>query len=497
MNGEFFSRIRCPALRSRISSPAEAANLIKNGMHVGTSGFTPCGYPKVVPLALAERVKKGEKIGLTLGTGASVGHELDETWASLGIIKRRYPYQTGKIINQEINKGSIAFTDIHLSQVGKKIRRGILGSLDMAIVEAIAITEEGGIIPSTSVGLAPVFVAEAKGVIVEINTTQPQELEGMHDIYPVVNPAPPEPINIYQGSERIGLSYIPCNPDKIAAIVHSQIPDEARDLGKPDEVTEKIARHLIEFLIQEFGEVPLPPIQSGVGPLANHVLMGLLSGPWDKFTIWSEVIQDAVLDMIDADRVWFASGTSLTPSPDRLRRFHAEIEKYRKRIILRPLEISNHPEIIRRLNLISMNTVLEVDIYGNANSTHILGSRMVNGIGGSGDFSRNAGLVVMMTPSITGNGQVSRIVPHVAHVDHTEHEVHVVVTEQGIADLRGKTPREKAKEIIENCAHPTYRTLLKDYFQRALKATGGHTPILLEEALGWHLRYVKTGSMKV
>ncbi|MCX7981373.1 MAG: succinate CoA transferase [Syntrophales bacterium] len=496
MDRDFLSRIRCERLRPRIKTAEEAAGLIKDGMHVGTSGFTPCGYPKVVPLAVAERVKRGEKITLTVGTGASVGRELDETWASLGIIERRYPYQTGNIINRLINEGVVAFTDIHLSQVGKHVRQKLLGPMDLAIVEAVAVTEEGGIVPSTSVGSAPVFVAEAKDVVIEINTTQPPHLEGMHDIFPTSSPPLAKPIPICRGDERIGLPFIPCNPEKIAAIVHSTIPDEARELGNPDETTEQIARHLIDFLLEEFGSQQLPPIQSGVGPLANHVLKGLLAGPWETFVIWSEVIQDAVLDMINAKRIQFASGTSLSPSPAILKRFYEEIDKYVGKIILRPQEISNHPEIIRRLNLLSMNAVLEIDIYGNANSTHIFGSRMVNGIGGSGDFSRNAGLVIMMTPSITKEGKISRIVPLVTHVDHTEHEVHVVVTEQGVADLRGKTPREKAMAIIENCSHPTYKPLLKDYLKRAMKQ-GGHTPILLEEALQWHIRCVKTGSMKM
>jgi succinyl-CoA:acetate CoA-transferase len=143
-----------------------------------------------------------------------------------------------------------------------------------------------------------------------------------------------------------------------------------------------------------------------------------------------------------------------------------------------------------------MNTALEADIYGNTNSTHIMGTTMVNGIGGSGDFSRSAGLVIMMTSSVTKGGAVSCIVPHVTHVDHTEHEVHIIVTEQGLADLRGLSPQEKVPLIINNCAHPDYQPILRDYFQRARHKSVGHTPMLLDEAYALHVRYQKTGSMK-
>ncbi len=225
-------------------------------------------------------------------------------------------------------------------------------------------------------------------------------------------------------------------------------------------------------------------------------MAGLLSSTFTGLNVWTEVIQDAMFDLIDAGKLTFVSGTSLSPSPNGLVRFYRNILSYRDKIVLRPQEISNNPEIIRRLGVIAMNTALEVDIYGNANSTHTMGCSMVNGIGGSGDFSRSAGLVVMMTPSTAREGEISCVVPHVTHIDHTEHEVHVIVTDQGLADLRGLDPREKVPVIIENCAHPDYRPLLWDYYNRAVKHSGGHIPIILDEAFSWHVRFQRTKSMK-
>ena len=83
----------------------------------------------------------------------------------------------------------------------------------------------------------------------------------------------------------------------------------------------------------------------------------------------------------------------------------------------------------------------------------------------------------------------------VSHVDHTEHDVDILVTVQGLADLRGLAPRERAVQIINNCVHPDYRAQMLDYFERACQR-GGHTPHLMDEAFSWHVRLEQTGSMK-
>jgi succinyl-CoA:acetate CoA-transferase len=169
---------------------------------------------------------------------------------------------------------------------------------------------------------------------------------------------------------------------------------------------------------------------------------------------------------------------------------------YAKHCVLRPMEISNHPEVARRLGVIAMNTAIEFDIYGHVNSTNIMGSRMMNGLGGSGDFTRNAYLSFFTTVSTAKGGDISSVVPFVSHVDHTEHDVEVFVTEQGLADVRGLSPKERALKIINNCAHPDYRPMLIDYLNRAEEGKYSHQPHLMDETHSWHDRFLKTGSMK-
>ena len=385
--------------------------------------------------------------------------------------------------------------------MAQQIRYGFFGDTDVAIIEAVCIREDGGIVPSTSVGNSPTFVSQAKKVIVEVNVSQPMSLVGMHDIYEPQDPPYREPFPIKAAGDRIGTDYIPCDPAKIVAIVPCDVPDTTRPLAPIDDDAKAMSQHLINFFLEEVkaGRLPenLLPLQSGVGSVANAVVSGLAEGPFTNLSIFTEVIQDGMLDLIDAGKVTDCSGTALSPSPDGLKRFYANIDKYSKHILLRPQEISNNPGLARRLGVITMNTAIEFDIFGNVNSTHIMGSKMMNGIGGSGDFTRNGYISIFCTNSVAKGGDISSIVPFVSHIDHTEHDVQVFCTEQGIADVRGLAPIERAYKIIENCAHPDYKQELLDYLERAIEKTNGaHTPILLDEALSWHKRFTETGSMK-
>ncbi len=497
---KFADRIRNEAFKSKIMTAEQAAMLIKDGMTIATSGFTPSGYPKAVPLALAKRAENGDKVGVTIITGASVGDELDGALSRTGVMKRRFPYQTNKSLRNCINDGSVKYMDMHLSHVPQFIDYGFFGKIDVALVEALAINEDGGIVPTTSVGVAPQAIANADVVIVEINTSQPMALEGVHDIYATEKPPHRKPIPIEASGDRVGTTYIPCDPAKIVAIVESDIIDNVRPLGAIDDDSRAISRHIIKFFEQEVAAGRLPenllPLQSGVGSVANAVLGGLVESDFTNMTCFTEVIQDSMFDLIDAGKVTVASGTSFTPSAEGLIRLKDKMDFYAKHCILRPMEISNHPELARRLGVIAMNTAIEFDIYGHVNSTNIMGSRMMNGVGGSGDFTRNAYLSIFTTVSTAKNGDISSIVPMVSHVDHTEQDVSVVVTEQGLVDMRGLCPTEKAERIIEVCAHPDYRPMLRDYFERAKRGKYKHEPHVVGEALSWHERFLKTGSMK-
>ncbi len=492
-------RIKVEQLKNRVVSADRAASWIKDGMTLGLSGFTRAGDAKAVPMALVDQ-KRNEDFKVNVYTGASLGSDLDRLFAEAGILNKRLPFQANPVMRQKINDGQIHFIDQHLSHTAELIRGRVLEPIDIAVVEAIGITEDGQLIPTTSVGNSPIFVEQAKEVIVEINVAQPQELEGVHDIYQLDKQGEREPIPLVKSDNRIGTKGIPLDFEKVKGIVITDQQDSPSTIVQPDEETKMIAGHLIDFLNKEIevGRLTkqLAPLQSGIGSIANAVLHGLIDTDFEDLEVYSEVLQDAVFDLIDAGKVRYASCSSITLSESRMKQVFSNFDQYREKLTLRPQEISNHPEIIRRLGLISINTALEVGIYGNVNSTHVSGTKMMNGIGGSGDFARNARLAIFVTKSIAKDGKISSVVPYVSHVDSTEHDVDVIVTEQGYADLRGLAPRERVPLMIDRCAHPMYRDQLREYYEEA-KKRGGHTPHVLEKALSWHTNLKENGTMQL
>jgi acetyl-CoA hydrolase len=369
------------------------------------------GYPKVLPIALADYVEKNKLQGqnkYSLFVGASSGAETENRWAQLDMIERRAPHQVGKQIAKGINEGRIMFFDKHLSMFPGDLLYGFYTKdranprLDVAVIEATAITEEGGIVPGASVGASPEIIQMADKIIIEVNTLTPS-MEGLHDI--VMGQLPPnrKPYLVMGPEDRIGTSSIPVDPDRVVAIVESRLPDMTNDNAPEDATSQAIASHLIEFLKGEVDAKRLPsnllPLQSGIGNIANAVIGGLSKGNnFHNLTVWTEVLQDSFLDLFDSGVLDFATATSIRFSPDGFKRFYRDWDHYYNKLLLRPQTVSNHPEIIRRLGVIGMNTPVEIDIYGHANSTCVNGSRMLNGLGGSADFLRSAKLSIMHTP---------------------------------------------------------------------------------------------------
>lgn len=480
----------------------EAAAFIADGMTLGFSGFTPAGACKAVPKAIAARARaehdagRAFKIGVI--TGASTGESLDGELARANAISWRTPYQSDKYLRASINKGETRFFDMHLSMLPQSIRYGFLGDIDIAVIEASDLLPDGRIVLTTSVGASPTFCSRAKKIIVELNRYHPYELRGLHDIYEPLDPPHRSPIPIIGCRDRIGRGSVKVDPRKILGVVHTNLADEIRGFKDSDPVTDQIGRNVADFLAHELGAGRIPaeflPIQSGVGNVANAVLQAIGENPEiPPFQMYSEVVQDSVIALMQSNDITFASATSLTVSPEILQQVYKNLDFFKYRILLRPQEISNHPEVIRRLGVISINTAIEADIFGNVNSTHVMGKDLMNGIGGSGDFTRNSFISIFTCPSVAKQGKISAIVPLVSHMDHSEHSVQVLITEQGIADLRGKDPSERSAAIIEQCAHPSFRDELRDY---GAKVLDGHTRQSLTRAFFLHERYLATGDMR-
>jgi succinyl-CoA:acetate CoA-transferase len=500
-------RILSEQLRSKIMSADEAAALIRDGETVAMSGFTYAGAPKAVPPALARRTlserERGRELKVRLLTGASTGPEVDRAMGDAETVAFRFPYQSDPVMRDKINAGLVEYQDMHLSHAGTLVRYGYYGKIDVAVVEVAKIRADGSLVLSTSAGLSHVYLERADRIILEVNEWLDERLEGMHDIYSIPGEhGTRREIPIFASDARCGTPYVAIDPGKVAAVVLTRAPEVAGPFKPPEEVHRRIAGHILEFLGNEVKQGRLPPsltpLQSGVGNIPNAVLIGLNEGKFEGLTAYTEIIQDGMLDMFESGKLRSASACAVTLSPDGQARLRRNLDTLRKQITLRPQDVSNNPEVIRRLGVIAMNGFVEADIYGHVNSSHIVGKGIENGIGGSGDFARNSAYTIFMSPSTAKGGRISAIVPFATHVDHTEHDVSAIVTEYGLADLRAKSPKQKAREIIERCAHPDFRPLLWDYFDRAYATNqaGRQSPHLYREAFGFHARYVESGDMR-
>ncbi|MBQ0056115.1 MAG: succinate CoA transferase [Bacteroidales bacterium] len=481
----------------------QAAALIKHGDTVSVSGFTAAGSPRVVTAALAVRAEAeheaGREFKINLYTGALTNECVDEALAKAHAIDKRMPFQGSPAMRAGINAGEINYFDMHLSVVGQYVRYGFLGKIDYCIIEALAINEDGEIVLSGGVGCVDTYSQVADKIIIELNSAYDAKIRGLHDIYTPATPPHRREIPIYEPQDRIGSPILRVDPKKVVAVVDCHYKYGVKPFTPVDETTAQLGKNVARFLTEELqsGRIPAEflPLQSGVGNVSNAILHELQEADdIPPFKLYTEVLQDQVIDLIDMGRCTFASSGSLALSDEVYDKVMDNIDFYKQHIVLRPYELSNHPEIVRRLGIVAINTALEADIFGNVNSTHVMGTKMMNGVGGAADFARNAYISVFICPSVAKGGSISAIVPYVSHVDSSEHSVMVLITEQGIADLRGKSPRQRAELIVENCAHPSYRPLLREYL-KLMDGVAGHTPLSLHNAFSFHEEFLRSGDM--
>ncbi len=308
----------------------------------------------------------GSPMRVGVFTGASTGPELDGALAAANGMQVRLPYQSDPAVRKRINDGDMEYIDIHLSHVAQYMEYGFLGKMDMAVIEVAAVYEDGRAIPSTSLGNNKSWLECADRVILEVNSWQSIDLEGMHDVYYGLD-APPrrEPIPITRSGQRIGSPYLNIPLDKVVAVIETHSPDRNTAFKQPDLPSQQIAGHILEFLEWEVkkGRMPadLLPIQSGVGNIANAVLFGLNQGKFQNLTAYTEVIQDGMIELIKSGKMISASATAFSLGPEMIKEVYGNLRNYRRSIVLRTQDISNNPGIIRRFGVISMNAMIEAD----------------------------------------------------------------------------------------------------------------------------------------
>ena len=488
--------IRKASLLKFVAPVDQAAVIIRDGMTVAMSGYAMAGYPKAVVDELVRRQKNGEALSIHLITGANVP-ELDEKLGEARVIGRRTPMCASRGLASQINDGSVHYFEQQMCKMPRLLKNGSFGRIDVAVIEVLGITEQGELIPTTSVGLTQDLVQAAEKIIIEINTAQPEKLASLHDIYKPKGWPEARPIPLVNVSQRIGRSSIPVDPDKIQAIVIAHMPERSRPQPPASPETRQIVSNLFAFLEQESQKHfngNLPPIQTGFGSLANAIAGAFSTSRFKDLQFFCGGVGEPILELLASGRATAISTAGLEMS-DRVEQIINDTPDLHRSLVIRNGDLINNAETIGRFGILALNTGLEVDIYGNVNASHIGGSRIVNGIGGGANFAQNAGLSVILLPSTGKAGAISTIVPMVSHQDIGEHDVDVVITEHGVADLRGLDDGERADAIIARCTAGTYQAMLKSYLQKSRQVCGGHHPQLPEDAFAWHRRLREQGSM--
>lgn len=484
----------CAPLKNQVTSAAKTSEVIMDGMTIAMSGYAMAGYPKAIPQELVRRKKKGEPLNINLITGANVPW-LDDLLGSSEIIGGRVPMCASKVLSSQVNSGEVRYVEQQMCKMPRLLRSQSFGKMDVLVVEALAITEEG-LIPTSSVGFTNYFLDAASEIIVEINKAQPEILFGLHDIY-IPKPAPAaEPIPLKNVRDRIGSMFLPVNPSKIKYIVETDQPEDVVDQTIGSDESRKIAEYLFNFLRKEYHTRrggPIPPIQLGFGNIANAITDLFQTSEFKDLQFFCGGVSEKVLQLLQIGK---ASGISTggISMNENAAKILDQIPDVHKKLILRNGELMNNAEVVGRLGVVALNTGIEIDIYGNVNSSHIAGNRVVYGIGGGANFAQNAGLSVLLIPSMSKGGAISNIVPMVSHQDICEHDIDIVITENGLADIRGLDDLRRAEAIITNCAAEEYKQQLFDYFTAA-KKLGGHHPQNPQMAFAWYTRLKETGTM--
>lgn len=465
-------------------SAEEAAENIPDDATLGVSSLG--GGPKEVPKHLVSAAEDEDERSLTLLGTADTGIVADHSL--IDEVEMRYPFAVWPPVKRAVNEGKMRFVDTHLSEVATEVRQGYYGGVDAAVIEAVTVGD-GWFVPSTVVGATPTYVKEADRLVIEVNREQPLGLRDLHDVFET---RVTETVPLESPGERIGGPRITFDTDKPVSVVETSQEPPAYPFEETTDKEDRIVDRLTDFVQEEVETNPLieesgvVSFEMGIGTLGNAAagsLEGVDFGDTEPY-YFGEVLQDGVLDLIDEGVIEDASAMSMVLSEEGKRRVFGNLDRYADSIVLRPLTVSNDPDAIRRFCVIAINGAVEVDVYGNVNSSHVRGNKLLQGIGGSADFSRNSLVSVFVLTSTVEDGNISTVVPMASHVDHTEHDVSVIITEQGVADLRGLPPRERAETIIENCAHPDYRKDLRSYVEEA-GAEGGHIPHDLGKSFDW------------
>lgn len=443
--------------RDKISTAENAVKKIKRGDYVFIG--SGCACPQ---LLIEQMINYSDYLGdvkilhiLTLGNAPYVEEKFTNVF-------RHNAFFIGANVREAIAKGRADYTPVHLSEIPLLLEKDLI-HVDIALIQVSPPDLHGFCSYGISVDIVKTAAEKAGFVIAEVNPRMPRTL----------------------GDSFIHVNDIDC-------LVESSNPLPEMPVDKPDEVAMKIAKN-VATLVEDNST-----IQLGFGRIPNAIASALQEK--HNLGVHTELFTDSIINLIESGVITGSEKklhkgkvvASFCMGTQRL----YELVNDNPLFEFHPAKYVNNPFIIgENERMVAINSALQIDLTGQV-CADSLGYEFFSGIGGHTDFIRGAtrsvrGKPIIALPSTTQDGSSSRIVPHLdegAGVAVTRADIHYVATEFGIANLHGRSIRERAMALI-SLAHPKFREMLlneaKEHYyvyqdQMVLPAGGAVYPLELE-----------------
>lgn len=411
--------------REKVTDAATAVARVQSGDRIYLGGGA--GVPQVLVQALVARAGELRDVEIVhmlhFGEAPYVAPEYAQSF-------RHNALFIGSNVREAVQAGRADFTPVFLSEIPRLFRSGAL-PLDYAFIQLSPPDEHGFCSFGVEVGCTKPAAAAARVVIAEVNRRMPRTL---------------------------GDSFIHVRNLDLIVEVDYPIPEAPQ--GGSTSVHRRIGEIIAEMIPDG------ATLQMGIGSIPDAVLANLTNHR--DLGIHTELFSDGVVELVEMGVI---TGARKTLHPGKVvagflfgsQKLYDFVED-NPIIELHPTDYVNDPFIIaQHENMISINSALEVDLTGQVAADSI-GPRFYSGVGGQLDFVRGAarargGKPIIALPATAKGGTISRIVPMLkpgAGVTTTRNDVHYVVTEYGVAELYGKTVRQRARALI-NVAAPEFR----------------------------------------
>ena len=419
--------------QTHLFPPQEAVKKIRSGDRVVVAHAT--GEPSLLLDAMVENAAQYEKVEIVhmvaMGKAAYCQPEYDRNF-------HHNSFFLGATSRAAAAEGRADFTPVYFSEIPALLEEHL--HPNVALVQVSPPDEHGYCSLGVSVDYTKAAAQCADLVIAQVNRQMPRTL----------------------GDCFLHVTQIDCLVESDAPVIELAPPNISQ-------VECAIGQNVAQ-LVRD-GDT----LQLGIGAIPDAVLLFLKEK--NDLGIHTEMFSDGVVELAEAGVITnrkktLHRGCSVATFLMGTRRLYDYVDN-NPAVAMYPVDYVNDPYVIRQNdNLVSINSCVQIDLMGQVVSTSV-GLRQISGVGGQMDFVRGANLsrggrAVMALPSTAGGGKISKIVPFIdqgSAVTTTRNDVGYVVTEYGIAQLKGKTLRQRAEALIE-IAHPHFRDALREEYRR-------------------------------